>query len=230
MIEQLQPRAPQAAALARWPHATGFAPNQAVDFLRRTIRAHPGEITLLAIGPLTNIALLFELDPEIPGLLKELVLMCGAFTEDVPSAWWTSVDSARAEWNAKLDGHATAMVYRAPVPRKSIGLDVTLQVSLSADQVRARFAGIAQLAPVLDFAEVWFQHATQLYFHDPLAAMTIFEPALCEFERGRVEIDLANTPQFGRTIFTLDANGNDEVALRVNRDLCIHKYFVRFQS
>lgn len=50
-----------------------------IPFLRQTIRAHPGEVTLLGIGPLTNIALLFSIDAEIPLLLKQLVLMCGVF-------------------------------------------------------------------------------------------------------------------------------------------------------
>ena len=72
----------QAAKLDAWPHRTDYPAGEAIEFLRQTIRAHPHEITLLTIGPLTNIALLFALDPEIPGLLKEHVLMCGVFTAD----------------------------------------------------------------------------------------------------------------------------------------------------
>src|SRR5215210_2426180 len=53
--EQRQPIAQQAAALSRWPHETYFPLNQAVDFLADTIRSHPGEVTLLTIGPLTNV-------------------------------------------------------------------------------------------------------------------------------------------------------------------------------
>lgn len=47
--------------------------------MRRTIRENPGEVTLIAVGPMTNIALLFLTDPEIPHLLKRLCLMCGRF-------------------------------------------------------------------------------------------------------------------------------------------------------
>lgn len=47
--------------------------------MREMIRKHPGEVTLLAIGPMTNVALLFAMDPEIPHLLKDLYMMLGAF-------------------------------------------------------------------------------------------------------------------------------------------------------
>ena len=65
--------------MSRYPHCEGFAPNVAVDFLRQTIRSRPGEITLLSVGPLTNIGLLFALDPEIPELLKQYVMMGGVY-------------------------------------------------------------------------------------------------------------------------------------------------------
>src|SRR5437660_515159 len=77
--QQRQPSAPQAAALGRWRHAPDFPRAEAVSFLRQTIRAHPGEVILLATGPLTNVAALFAMDEAIPSLLKGLVLMCGMF-------------------------------------------------------------------------------------------------------------------------------------------------------
>ena len=81
LIEQKQPHAPQAAALDRWAHDTDFSEGGAVEFMRQTIRANPGKVVLLGIGPLTNIAALFAADEAIPGLLKGLVLMCGAFSD-----------------------------------------------------------------------------------------------------------------------------------------------------
>src|SRR6266498_3546888 len=79
--EQRQLLAQQATALPRWPHETNFPMNQAVDFLANTIRFHPGEVTLLTIGPLTNIGLLFSAHPDVPDLLAGLVMMGGNFDE-----------------------------------------------------------------------------------------------------------------------------------------------------
>ena len=112
----------------------GLPQGAAVDFLRRTIHAHPGEVVLLATGPLTNVALLFALDPEIPALLQGLVLMCGVFAQR-----WGGHEG-HLEWNAQLDPHATAMVYAAPVRRhRSIGLDVTTRVQMGSEEVGKRF-------------------------------------------------------------------------------------------
>ncbi len=183
LIPQGQPEAQQAEALARFPHRTDFASNTAVEFLRQTIRSRPGEITLLTIGPLTTIGLLFAIDPEIPAMLKQLVLMSGVYTTRVAGC-------PVREWNTMLDPHASAVVYRAPVrPHTSIGLDVTLRCTLDAAICRARLRG-GPLDVVADMAEVWFRHAGQITFHDPLAATVIFQPDLCTYEEGTVEIEL----------------------------------------
>ncbi len=183
---QRQPNAAQAEALTEaWPHRT-FAPRPtALDFLRDTIRAHPGEVTLLAIGPLTNVALLFAADPEIPGLLKQLVIMGGRyFAHDG--------EHGGAEWNIECDPHAAAMVFAAPVPRLlAVGLDVTLQCRLPADECRRRFAAAGgPLSLVAALAEVWFRHVPEITFHDPLAAALLFDPSLCDTLPVRISVAL----------------------------------------
>lgn len=67
--EQRQKIAQQAEVLPRWSHETDFPMNQAVDFLADSIRSHPNEITLLTIGPLTNIGMLFSNYPDVADLL-----------------------------------------------------------------------------------------------------------------------------------------------------------------
>jgi len=223
IIDQKQPKAPQAAALPKWPHDKDFQRSEAVEFLRRTIRKHPGEITLLTIGPLTNIALLFSIDPEIPQLLKALVLMCGVFEPEKRG-------HGPLEWNAMCDPHATRIVYRARAKiHRSIGLDVTMQVRMPKDEVRKRFQ-TKLLRPVLDFAEVWFEHADTVTFHDPLAATTIFDDRICGFEKGTVEVELADEKLAGRTTWTASgADSHHEVALTVDANRFFEHYFGVFE-
>jgi purine nucleosidase len=219
IVPPLQPQAPQAAALDRWDHETEFPQGEAIEFLRRTIRANPGQVILLPIGPLTNIGTLFTIDPEIPRLLKGLVLMCGIFTDRF------SIDG-QAEWNSRLDPQATEVIYRARPPvHRSIGLDVTLQTVLPDEDIRQRFTA-PLLRPVLDFAEVWFQHSHGLVFHDPLAATTIFADDICKFQRGNVGVDSSVEP--GRTRWTPDEDGTHEVALEVDVDRFYQHYFSTF--
>ncbi len=223
LVLQKQPHAPQARALQKWDHEKKFPRGQAIEFLRQTIHEHAGEVILLTIGPLTNVARLFRVDPEIPSLLKGLVMMCGAFTDRL-------ADARTLEWNAICDPHATAMVYRAAVDiHRSVGLDVTLQVAMDAKQVRERFRSDL-LQPVLDFAEVWFQHVDKITFHDPLAAATIFDDKICVFEKGTVEVEIGSDELKGMTYWK--PGGSDarhEVALEVDSELFFEHLFSVFQ-
>jgi purine nucleosidase len=222
LVGQHQPHAPQAAALLNWPHKTEFPQGQAIEFMRSTIRQHPGEITVLTIGPLTNIGLLFAIDPEIPSLLKRLVMMIGRFSNQVAHL-------GAAEWNALCDPHAAAIVYHAyAATHRSIGLDVTTQVTMEASQVRDRFQ-TGLLRPVLDFANIWFEKQGIITFHDPLAAVSIFEPDVCTFQRGNVEIELMSSKLTGFTHWTPDKNGQHEVALEVDPQRFFDHYFSVFE-
>lgn len=187
---QRQTRAQQAVALSRWPHQSRFPEGQAVPYMRRVIHDHPGEVVLLAIGPLTNVALLFSTDPAVPSILKSLVLMGGIFSEQ------PFLEKDRIEWNVSSDPGATQIVYGAPVRlHRSVGLDVTQQVVMDAQDVRQRFTA-PLLQPVLDFAEIWFeQFFPSITFHDPLAAATIFNETLCSFQPGTVTVSVGEAPR-----------------------------------
>jgi len=219
LTEQRQPEAQQAIRLGNWPHETRFPRNQAIAFLAEQIRANPGEVTLLAIGPLTNVALLFAVYPETVAALKQLVMMCGVFTKLPDNPWKT-------EWNAMLDPHATRMVYNARVAtHQSVGLDVTRQVKLPAHEVRDRF-NHPIFKPVLDFAEVWFEQQDFLFFHDPLAALAVFSPSVCEFHKGLVSVNSdADAGLHGKTIF--DPEG-EEKPHQVALDIDIDAFFTAF--
>ena len=219
---QKQKYAPQAEVLEKWKHETSFPKAKAIEFLRKMIHKNAGEITLLAIGPLTNIATLFTIDPEIPGLLKKLVIMAGYFEKKI-----TGISSV--EWNVGCDPLAAAVVYKMyPKIHRSIGLDVTCQVRMNSEEVRRRFQA-PLLKPAIDFTEIWFKEQDHILFHDPLAATTIFNPEICSFERGLVEVELESSHLMGLTHWNPDATIKPhEVALSVDADLFFKEYFSVF--
>ena len=85
----------------------------AVDFILRTLEKFPNRITLLAIGPLTNLARAYEKDPDAFRLAKKIMLMGGNYSEK------------EAEWNILCDPEAAERVFSSGVPITAVGIDVT---------------------------------------------------------------------------------------------------------
>jgi len=180
-------KVPQAEVLANWPHRDDFEPDSAVEFIYDTIKNRPGEVTLLAVGPLTNVARLFQRHPDAPLLLKGLTIMNGSFRILYP------------EYNAVLDRQATRMVYQAKVPKlTAIDLDTSLRCRMGKKEARRRIKGGA-FEPVADMLEVWFRTLPLVIFYDSIAAVSIFEPGLVKLRSARVRF------RMGRTIPSLSA-------------------------
>jgi purine nucleosidase len=181
----LQPKAPQAAILERWPHKRSFRSSTAIEFMRSVFRERQGVVTLLAIGPLTNVALLLATDPEMASYIGRLVTMGGVFHLD-------QNPPALREWNTLNDPYAAAVVYaRGPGKHICIGLDVTMRCRMPREEVTRRFQG-GPLDVVADAAGVWFRCNDDVTFHDPLAATVIFKPDICRYEEGHVEVELGS--------------------------------------
>ena len=217
-----QPDVPQYEAVAHHPHRTDYAPGTAIEFMRRTIRARPHEITLLAIGPLTNLALLFATDPEIPSLLRELVLMCGVFTAG------NGHGPGAREWNALVDPIATGIVFRSRPPRlTAIGLEATTLCRLPAEECRRRFAAAGDpMGIVLEMAKVSPRQAHHVTFHDPLAGATVFEPSLCEYMDGEVSVEIVSPSLAGLTLFNAGAEHKPHrIAVKVDSARFFAHYF-----
>jgi purine nucleosidase len=209
-----QPLVPQYLTVADRPHRLNREENTAVEFLRKSIRANPGKVVLLTIGPYSNIASLLAEDPEIPKLVKGIVSMGGVFFEP-----------GRREWNALCDPVATSIVFKAKRPRHlSVGLDVTEKCQMHAEDVRKRFRE-EPLKTVAKMAEHWFQTRADITFHDPLAAAMIFHPGLCSMKNGTVDVPVTGDPnQAGATVFT-EGEGGDQVCASVSPDAFFEEYF-----
>lgn len=206
---QGQPWCAQYEPVASMPHRLDRKQDEAVDFLRSTIRQSPGEITLLSIGPFSNVALLFAIDREIPFLLKQFISMAGVFRRDF-----------NTEWNCVCDPVAAAMVAHS---RRShhywVGLDVTLECTMDKAECEERFKG-PLLELVLKMATKWFEREGKITFHDPLAAAAIFNPNLLKFEQGRVEVN----PEKGQTKF-IKEDGYDFIATGVDTPGFFEEFF-----
>ncbi len=219
-IPQQQNDVPLAFALPNWPHRQEFPRGQAVDFMRRTIRENPGEVSLLCIGPLTNIAQLFDADPEIPDLLGGLLMMCGGFEPQQD-------DPAHPDTNARIDPQAAARVYAARARlHRSIGTYVCRQASMELPEFRKRARG-QLIGHALAFVELWARThpGVPLGFADPLIAVAHFDRSLCMFERGTVTVD-----HHGHSHF--DPGGPDaphEIARAVDEGRFFERYFAVFE-
>lgn len=204
-----QAAVPLYPAVAHRPHRADRTPGTTVEFLRSAIRDRPGEITLLTIGPLTNVALLFALDPQIPSLLKAVVSMAGVyFPHERP-----------VETNVVIDPLAAAMVLRATAasssaPHTLLGLSVTSRCTLPADDFRVRHRGAVPPAPaVLEMAEAFFRKRRHATFNDPLAAAAVFDPDVCTYETGVVSMAVDRPGEdAARTYFAADRANLDRGA------------------
>jgi inosine-uridine nucleoside N-ribohydrolase len=223
LIKQRQTKALQAAALKRWNYQKNFPKGEAVPFLRRTIREHPGEIILLTIGPLTNIGLLFAMDPGIPSLLKGVYSMCGHYfrkNKRMPAV----------EWNASGDYHASAIVFNSKLKlHRCFGLDVTSKVVMKKKKFKKYFSGHDLFGPILDFSKPWFAQWSGVMFHDPLAAAAIFDKNICTYEKGTVKIEIQKNNSLGLTKWKPKQKGRHQIAVTVDPDNFFQTYFSVFK-
>ncbi len=195
--------------ISHLPHRLDREPNSAVKFLQETIRSRPGEITLLTIGPMTNIGLLFAMDPEIPSLLKNYVAMAGAF--NVNNGW---------ETNCVVDPISTKIVSHSHRQSlKWVPLDVTTKCVMQKPDVEMLFQG-PLLSLAAQMAEAWFESVDHITFHDPLAAVSLFLPEVIEYTPGTVHVE----PEKGLTSFE-PGEGPDEVALKVQPEVLFDEFF-----
>jgi inosine-uridine nucleoside N-ribohydrolase len=210
------------------PAAASPADGHAIDYLIETIRAAPGEITLVATGPLTNIALAVQREPRLADWVRQFVIMGG-------SASRGNVTPA-AEYNIWADPEAAAAVFRAGWTVIMLGLDVTLRTGAN-QQVLQRMGelgplGTRLLLPALEQYRSVREPDSQGGLggasplgagppvHDVCAVAWVAEPDLFGLVPARVQVELAGQFTAGMTVTDFDAprevgNGNAMVAMRI---------------
>ena len=170
----------------------------AVNYLIRTIMASDGDITLVPVAPLTNIAVAMLLEPRIKDKIREIVLMGGAF--GLGNA------SPAAEFNILADPEAAHIVFSSGVPIVMMGLDLTNQ-ALADLSIIERMEAIGNKAGKLFGDIMRFTRKTQLIngltagpVHDVTAVVYLFAPEVFKVTPAYVQIDISHGPCYGRTV------------------------------
>jgi purine nucleosidase len=169
----------------------------AVDALIATVMARPGEVHLLAVGPLTNVAAALIQQPELAYNLAHLTIMGGYI------APWTGGDRV-AEHNILCDPEAARVVFASGAPISLVPLDVTLKAVIGREGVRAiREAGTPYHEAVANQVALYppfEERGGQTFLHDPLAAAAIVQPDLLAWHELAVDIELAGRLTTGMTV------------------------------
>jgi len=177
----------------RAPVSARLDPRSSAQFIVDMARARPGAITLVAVGPLGNLALALQLEPDLPRLLREVIVMGGSINEP-------GNVSPVAEANVWNEPHAADQVFTAGWRLTMVGLDVTHQVRVPLSMVAqiARHHRHAATDTLLQAVEFYARFYTGLYAHiaqepgcfahDVLAFIYLVRPELFTLERGVVRV------------------------------------------
>ena len=188
VAESHRPR--QMEVLARQQPSIQPKQESAINFIIDTVMASDGDITLVPIGPFTNIAAAFILEPRLAQKTK--ICMMGGAT-----------DRVRPEWNALCDPEATRVVFGTGVPITMVGLDVTTKCIMSYDQVKAVGAVERPINQIcFDLIHLWGgdNPEPRPTLHDPLALATLIDPTFCETHEMRIEVETRADHLRGATV------------------------------
>ena len=175
------------------------AADPAATFIRTLVHEYPGEITLLTIGPLTNIAAALNSDAELAHLVKGLVMMGGSLSGG-------NITPA-AEFNVYVDPEAARIVFQSGIPITMVGLDVTRKTSLTEGHVRTlegEHNPVSQAAAVIGRNAL--NHNRERGFlvgpnmHDSLAIAGFLDPSILEVQDYYVDVETTGELTAGETL------------------------------
>jgi len=165
------------------PHGK-LDPRHAAQFIIDTVMAHPHEVILVPLGPLTNIAMAYSLEPRIAPLVKEVVLMGGC-------AFALGNISPVAEANIYHDPHAAEVVFAAPWKVTMVGLDVTTKIVMTPEYMARLYAAGNPAVKLLERIQPCYQEFHQkiygmrgaIHTHDPSVTAYLLAPELFRCEQ-----------------------------------------------
>jgi purine nucleosidase len=170
-------------------------PYAAAEIVAR-VMAEPGELTLVAIGPLTNLAVALMLEPRIASAVREIVVMGGVYLEQTNVGWMPG------EYNFWCDPDAAQIVLDSGAPLRLVGLDVTRRVRLTRQDCALLAEGGEFGRLAAEYTEGWiaFQERVKpreqleqgsCALHDPLAVAVVTRPDLVTWQDAHVAVETA---------------------------------------
>ncbi len=198
----------QTAALSAADRLPDARRRNGLELYLETCLKSPRKVTVLAYGPLTNVALALRAEPRLTERIERVVLMNGVFF------------SPRLEYNTVRDPEAAAIVFSSGLPIVTVGLDVTLRCQLEPqDMERLAASTLPAVRFLRELIAIWQDGRPERrpILHDPLAVAVTFRPDLVKLQRGRVEVETRGQPDrtYGMTLFRPDPKGLVEVAAEV---------------
>ena len=194
----------------------------AVDFILDQIRRYPGQITLIAIGPLMNVGALIDKDPQTFLKLKRVVMMGGSIKCGYGELWFCTAHGPDAEWNIINDIPAAKKLFLSGVPLYVMPLDST---QLKFDEVKRAYL-FKQGTPLTDALTLlyheWGQQTPTLF--DPMTLAYILNPNICPVEPMHIVVDDKG--------FTRQEPGapNAKVCMRSDSDAFFHLLITRLAT
>jgi inosine-uridine nucleoside N-ribohydrolase len=171
----------------------------ATEIIRRVVRENPGEITIVAVGPLTNVALALRNDPEIAAMIPQIVIMGGSLSGG-------NITPA-AEFNLYVDPEAARVVFDAHIPLTMVGLDVTRKCLLNEEQIEQLEAAknpVSQAAgKIMRATFERMKHGgevTVIALHDALTVASLIEPDVITLKDYYVEVETTGEWTAGQTL------------------------------
>ena len=206
---------------------------RAVEFIAEKVNEFEGEVTLCAVGPLTNIATFLINSPHLCDKVKEIVIMGGgiAFGNTTPVA----------EFNIFADPEAAHIVFNSGIPLTVFGLDVTHQTKIFMDEIKKMQSFSSFICSKMGLLLEFFH---QTYFdvfkikgaplHDPCAIAYLIEPEIFEYKEFDCQIELKGQLTYGQTVVDYWKNSgkspNSKWALKANRESFIDLLFTKLSD
>jgi inosine-uridine nucleoside N-ribohydrolase len=219
---------------ARLPVPARSPVNQrAAEFIIEQVLAAPGQVCLVCIGPLTNLAMAIRLEPSILQAIPEVIIMGGALRHPGNT-------TPQAEFNTYCDPHAAHIVFHSGLPITLVPLDVTYQVVLTQQDVDRLLSIPSPISRLIADATRFYMEFHDQYqgilgcvINDPLALALAFAPGLVDLQRLYVDVDISGGVSMGNTFadfYHLTNNEpNMDVALGVRPREFIELFLTRME-